>query len=162
MPNPVSRSTAARSPMTSTAAGSCSIGQEGSSFAGEPERSAVSDWASALSWGRDETELVTELQAGSETAFDWLVTHYHGPVYNLILSMLGDTSDAADGTQEGFLKAFRGIRCFCQGSSLKTWLYRIAIREALNHKRWFKRHLQKNVSIDAEPDGHSAIEIEDL
>src|ERR1700738_3913580 len=129
----------------------------------EPERPSVSDWASALSWGRAESELVTELQAGSETAFDWLVTHYHGPVYNLILSMLGDTSDAADGTQEVFLKAFRGIRCFRQGSSLKTWLYRIAIREALNHKRWFKRHLQKNVSIDAEPEeGHSAIEIEDL
>ena len=129
----------------------------------EPERPSVSDWASALSWGRDESELVNELQAGSETAFDWLVTHYHGPVYNLILSMLGDTSDAADGTQEVFLKAFRGIRCFRQGSSLKTWLYRIAIREALNHKRWFKRHLQKNISIDAEPEeGHNAIEIEDL
>jgi RNA polymerase sigma-70 factor (ECF subfamily) len=127
------------------------------------ERPAVSDWASALSWGRDEAELVHELQAGSETAFDWLVTHYHAPVYNLILGMLGDTSDAADGTQEVFLKAFRGIRKFRQGSSLKTWLYRIAIREALNHKRWFKRHLQKNVSIDAEPaEGQARIEIEDL
>ena len=123
----------------------------------------MSDWASALSWGRDEAELVTELQAGSESAFDWLVTHYHGPVYNLILSMLGDPSDAADGTQEVFLKAFRGIRSFRQGSSLKTWLYRIAIREALNHRRWFKRHLQKNVSIDAEvEEGRSPIEVEDL
>src|SRR5437899_4091507 len=129
----------------------------------ESERPAVSDWASALSWGRDEADLVHELQAGSETAFDWLVTHYHGPVYNLILGMLGDTSDSADGTQEVLLKAFRGIRNFRQGSSLKTWLYRIAIREALNHKRWFKRHLQKNVSIDAEPEeGHARIEIEDL
>jgi RNA polymerase sigma-70 factor (ECF subfamily) len=126
------------------------------------ERPAVSDWASALRWGRNEAELVHELQAGSETAFDWLVTHYHAPVYNLILGMLADTSDAADGTQEVFLKAYRGIRNFRQGSSLKTWLYRIAIREALNHKRWFKRHLQKNVSIDAEPeDGHAHIEIED-
>ena len=123
----------------------------------------MSEWASALSWGRDEAELVSELQAGSETAFDWLVTHYHAPVYNLILSMLGDTSDAADGSQEVFLKAFRGIRKFRQGSSLKTWLYRIAIREALNHKRWFKRHLQKNISIDAEPqEGHITLEIEDL
>src|ERR1700674_5082390 len=128
-----------------------------------PERPAVSDWARALSWGRDEADLVHELQAGSETAFDWLVTHYHAPVYNLILGMLGDTSDAADSAQEVFLKAFRGIRNFRQGSSLKTWLYRIAIREALNHKRWFKRHNQKNVSIDAEPEeGHNAIEIEDL
>lgn len=138
------------------------VGQEGSKFAGEPERSALSDWASALSWGADETELVTELQAGSEAAFDWLVTHYHGPVYNLILSMLADVSDAADATQEVFLKAFRGIRSFRQGSSLKTWLYRIAIREALNHKRWFKRHLQKNVSIDTEPEDGRVIEIEDL
>ena len=139
------------------------MGQEGPHIAAGSERPALSDWASALSWGVDETRLVTELQAGSETAFDWLVTHYHGPVYNLILSMLGDVADAADGTQEVFLKAFRGIRSFRQGSSLKTWLYRIAIREALNHKRWFKRHLQKNVSIDAEPEeGHAAIEIEDL
>ena len=127
------------------------------------ERQTVSDWASALSWGRDETELVSELQAGSETAFDWLVTHYHAPVYNLALGMLGDTSDAADAAQEVFLKAFKGIRHFRQGSSLKTWLYRIAIREALNHRRWFKRHLQKNISIDAEPDdGCAPIEIEDL
>src|SRR5438046_9853226 len=84
------------------------------------ERPAVSDWASPLSWGGGEAELVHELQAGSEAAFDWLVTHYHAPVYNLILGMLGDTSDAADGTQEVFLKAFRGIRNFRQGSSLKT------------------------------------------
>jgi len=123
----------------------------------------VSDWANALSWGRDEADLVHELQAGSDTAFDWLVTHYHAPVYNLILSMLGDVADAADSTQEVFLKAFRGIRGFRQGSSLKTWLYRIAIREALNHKRWFKRHVQKNVSIDAEPeDGRAHIDVEDL
>jgi RNA polymerase sigma-70 factor, ECF subfamily len=123
----------------------------------------VSDWASALSWGRDESELVNELQAGSEAAFDWLVTHYHAPVFNLILGMLGDPTDAADGTQEVFLKAFKGIRNFRQGSSLKTWLYRIAIREALNYRRWFKRHLQKNVSIDAEPEeGHAKLEIEDM
>ena len=122
----------------------------------------MSDWASALSWGSDESELVGELQSGSESAFDWLVTHYHGAVFNLILGMLGDTSDAADATQEVFLKAFKGIGKFRGGSSLKTWLYRIAIREALNHRRWFKRHLQKNVSIDAEPDeGYAPLEIED-
>ena len=123
----------------------------------------MSDWASALSWGGDEAELVNELQAGSETAFDWLVTHYHGPVYNLILGMLGDSADSADAAQEVFLKAFKGIRQFRQGSSLKTWLYRIAIHEALNHRRWFKRHKQKNISIDAEPEeGYAQIDVEDL
>jgi RNA polymerase sigma-70 factor, ECF subfamily len=142
---------------------SCQPAEPSGRTRGWPERQTVSDWASALSWGRDESELVSELQAGSETAFDWLVTHYHGPVYNLILGMLADTADAADAAQEVFLKAFKGIRNFRQGSSLKTWLYRIAIREALNHRRWFKRHLQKNVSIDAEPEeGAAHIEIEDL
>ena len=129
----------------------------------ELERQTVSDWVGTLSWGHDEAGLITELQAGSETAFDWLVTHFHGPVYSLSLSMLGDTADAADSTQEVFLKAFRGIRNFRRGSSLKTWLYRIAIREALNNRRWFKRHLQRNVSIDAESEeGFAPVEVQDI
>jgi RNA polymerase sigma-70 factor (ECF subfamily) len=100
--------------------------------------------------GRNEAELVNELQCGSEEAFDWLVTHYHGQVYALLYGMLGDSSDAADSTQEVFLKAFRGIRAFRCGSSLKTWLYRIAVREALNSKRWRWRHMRNQVSLDAE------------
>src|SRR5260370_18562363 len=72
----------------------------------EPERPAVSDWASTLSWGGDESELVNELQAGSEAAFDWLVPHYHTPVYKLIPGVLGEGSDAPAGRPEVFLKAF--------------------------------------------------------
>jgi RNA polymerase sigma-70 factor (ECF subfamily) len=128
----------------------------------ELERQTVSDWVGTLSWGHDEAGLVSELQAGSETAFDWLVTHFHGPVYSLSLSMLGDVADAADCTQEVFLKAFRGIRSFHGGSTLKTWLYRIAVREALNNRRWFKRHLQKNVSLDAQPEeGCAPVQVQD-
>jgi RNA polymerase sigma-70 factor (ECF subfamily) len=60
------------------------------------------------------------------------------------------------------LKAFRGIRGFRRGSSLKTWLYRIAVREALNHRRWLWRHHREQDSIDLEPaNGHATIEIED-
>jgi RNA polymerase sigma factor (sigma-70 family) len=60
------------------------------------------------------------------------------------------------------LKAFRGIRGFRRGSSLKTWLYRIAVREALNHRRWLWRHHRQQASIDAEPvEGHALLEIED-
>jgi RNA polymerase sigma-70 factor, ECF subfamily len=129
---------------------------------GGPERPAMSEWVSALPWAQDEAELVTELQSGSEAAYDWLVTHHHAPVYNLILGMLGDVSDAADASQEVFLKAFRGIHGFRQGSSLKTWLYRIAVREALNQKRWFKRHRRNETSIDAAPvEGHVALQLED-
>ncbi len=117
--------------------------------------------ARALPWACDETEFVSDLQAGSELAFDLLVTHYHAPVYSLLYSMIGDAADAADATQEVFLKAFRGIRGFRRGSSLKTWLYRIAVREALNQRRWWWRHRRQELSLDAErEDGQPALELE--
>jgi RNA polymerase sigma-70 factor (ECF subfamily) len=122
----------------------------------------VSDLASVLPWSRDEAELVTELQAGSDEAFNWLVTHFHASVYSVVYGMLGDSADAADVTQEVFLKAYRGIRGFRQGSSLKTWLYRIGVREALNYRRWTWRHRRQQTSIDAEtPEGQAAINLED-
>ena len=122
----------------------------------------MSDLAQSLPWGRDESELITELQAGSESAFDWLVTHYHSGVYNLVYGILSDSADAADVTQEVFLRAFRGIRDFRRGSSLKTWLYRISVRQALNHRRWCWRHHRQQVSIDAEEEGkHAALDLKD-
>ena len=123
----------------------------------------MSEAARVLSWAQDEAELVTELQGGSDAAFDWLVTHYHAAVYNLACGILGDLADAADVTQEVFLKAFRGIPGFRRGSSLKTWLYRIAIREALNQRRWWWRHLRQQISIEAEnDDGQAPLDLEDL
>jgi RNA polymerase sigma-70 factor (ECF subfamily) len=122
----------------------------------------MSDFAQSLPWGRDESELVTELQAGSDAAFDWLVTYYHAGVYNLAYGILSDSADAADVTQEVFLRAFRGIRGFRQGSSLKTWLYRISVRQALNHRRWCWRHHRQQVSIDAEEEGKNpALDLKD-
>jgi len=122
----------------------------------------VSDLAHVLPWSQDEAELVTELQGGSGAAFDWLVAHCSGPVYGLVAGMVSEPCDAADITQDVFLKAFRGIRGFRRGSSLKTWLYRIAIREALNHRRWLWRHHRAQASIDAgSASGQSCVEIED-
>jgi RNA polymerase sigma-70 factor (ECF subfamily) len=123
----------------------------------------MSELAQSLSWGRDEAELVTELQAGSDAAFEWLVTYYHAPVYNLVYGILYDAADAADVTQEVFLRVFRGIGGFRRGSSLKTWLYRISVRQALNHRRWCWRHHSHQVSIDDDTNGTAeAHELEDL
>lgn len=122
----------------------------------------MSDLAQSLSWSHDEAKLVTELQAGSGAAFDWLVTFYHRNVYNLVYGILGDAADAADVTQEVFLHAFHGIHGFRSGSSLKTWLYRISIRQSLNHRRWCWRHHRGQVSIDAEKEEKSpALEFKD-
>lgn len=110
----------------------------------------MSDLARVLTWPEDEAEIITELRGGSEAAFDWLVTYYHAPVFAVTAGILRNPNDAADVTQEVFLKAFRGIRSFRHGSSLKTWLYRIAVRESLNYKRWFWRHLRFQSSIEEE------------
>jgi RNA polymerase sigma-70 factor, ECF subfamily len=119
----------------------------------------VSELARVLALPLDEAEIMTELRGGSEAAFDWLVTYYHAPVYAVIFGILRNPNDAADVTQEVFLKAFRGIRAFRHGSSLKTWLYRIAVRESLNYKRWFWRHLRFQSSIeDEQMDGSADFE----
>jgi RNA polymerase sigma-70 factor, ECF subfamily len=122
----------------------------------------MAELAQSLPWIRDEAELVAELQAGSDSAFDYLVTYYHASVYNLVYGILSDPADAADVTQEVFLRVFRGIRGFRRNSSLKTWLYRVCVRQALNHRRWFWRHHRQQVSIDAEgQDQQPILELED-
>ena len=110
----------------------------------------LSDLASALGVRTEEASIVAELKAGSEAAFSWLIAHYNQPVYNLIYRTLDDPSDAADTTQEVFIKVFRGIKNFNAESSLKTWIYRIALHEASNRRRWWFRHKFRETSI--EPD----------
>ncbi|MGA8102992.1 MAG: sigma-70 family RNA polymerase sigma factor [Candidatus Acidiferrales bacterium] len=122
----------------------------------------MSDLAQSLDWSGDESDLVTELQSGSESAFDWLVTYNHAAVFNLAYGILSNAADAADVSQEVFLRAFRGIHGFRRGSSLKTWLYRIAVREALNHRRWSWRHHRNQVSLEADTENEkAALELED-
>ena len=106
--------------------------------------------ASALTLQSEEAALVEELRAGSEDAFAWLIERYHQPIYSLLARMLQDSTDAADLTQEVFVKIFRGIGGFHGESSLRTWIYRIALREASNQRRWWMRHKMQEVPIDQE------------
>jgi RNA polymerase sigma-70 factor, ECF subfamily len=97
----------------------------------------------------DEIAIVAELKAGSEAAYEWLIAHYHQPIYSLVYRMLNDAADAADTTQDVFVKVFRGIHAFHGDSSLKTWLYRIALHEAQNQRRWWSRHKGRETSMEA-------------
>jgi RNA polymerase sigma-70 factor, ECF subfamily len=100
----------------------------------------------------EEASLVQELKAGSEDAFAYLLAIYQNPVFNLVTHILENNSDAADVLQEVFLKVFRGIRHFHGDSSLKTWIYRIAMHEASNHRRgWLRRLRREPFSLDDHP-----------
>jgi RNA polymerase sigma-70 factor, ECF subfamily len=110
----------------------------------------MGDLASAFTLHSDEAALIEELRAGSEEAFAWLLARYHQPIYSLLARTVLDRAEAADLTQEVFVKVFRGIRGFHGQSSLRTWIYRIALREASNQRRWWVRHKQQEIPIEQE------------
>ena len=94
--------------------------------------------------------LVRRLKCRSTEAFDELLDCYQGPVYGFVYRLLDRSADAADVTQEVFLKVFRKIDDFRGDCTLKTWVYRIAVNEASNRRRWFKRHARNETPLEDE------------
>lgn len=115
--------------------------------------------ASVIGVSTEDAALVADLKAGSEDAFAILIAQYHQPLYSLIARSINDPADAADITQEVFIKVFRSIRGFHGDASLRTWLYRIALHEASNQRRWWSRHKKQEITIDSpynrEDDGNA-------
>jgi RNA polymerase sigma-70 factor, ECF subfamily len=109
----------------------------------------LGDLASAIGIRpQEEAAIVAELKAGSEAAYVWLIGEFQQPIYGLVYRIVNDPADAADTTQDVFLKVFRGMKHFHGESSLKTWIYRIALHEAANRKRWWFRHKAHETSIE--------------
>ena len=98
----------------------------------------------------EEDALVTALCQGVGDAYEILIQRYQQSVYNLVYRLMNDPSDASDIVQEVFLKVFKNIGSFRGNSSLKTWIYRIAVNEAYNHRRWFSRHQRREVALGPE------------
>src|ERR1700687_1637182 len=114
----------------------------------------LGDLASAVgARSQEEAAIVAELKAGSEGAYAGLIGEFQQPVYGLVYRVINDPADAADTTQDVFLKVFRGMKHFHGGSSLKTWIYRIALHEAANRRRWWFRHKARETPIDPIADG---------
>src|SRR6201989_25147 len=102
----------------------------------------------------EEAAIIAELQAGSEEAFASLIAQYHPSIYALIARTIPNVADAADLTQDVFIKVYRGIGNFHGESSLRTWIYRIALHEASNQRRWWCRHKRKEITIEQELSDH--------
>lgn len=97
----------------------------------------------------EDHRLLCALQSGDAAAYEKLLQRYQSPVYNLAWRLLNDPSDAADIVQEVFLKVFRNLEGFRNQSSLRTWIYRIAVNEAHNRRRWSFRHRRGETSLEA-------------
>lgn len=83
----------------------------------------------------NEQELIQQLKQGNEPAFRWLVESYRNRVFHTVLNILQDTKEAEDAAQETFIQVFESVKGFKQESSLSTWVYRIAVRKALDKIR---------------------------
>ena len=101
-----------------------------------------------------EEQFLERLRAGEASAFNRLVEERHGDIYALLYRLTEDPEEARDLTQETFLQAFRHLSSFRGDADLRTWLYRIAVNQARNRWRWWKRRRRdRTVSLDAPVSG---------
>lgn len=105
----------------------------------------------------EEMEWVRRAKAGDDTAYDMLIRKYQERVYASIYHMTSSHEDAADLTQETFIKAYRALPGFKGESGFFTWVYRIAINKTINHlkQRKDRFHMSLNdldVQVEHDPD----------
>jgi RNA polymerase sigma-70 factor, ECF subfamily len=108
--------------------------------------------------GGREAALIERCAAGDDAAYTELVDEHQRMVVQLAMNLLGDRDEALDLSQEVFLRVFRTISSFRGQSSLRTWIYRIAVNQARNrHRFWRRRHRADQVSLDAHVAAHGEL-----
>jgi len=105
-----------------------------------------------------EAQIVQDVLQGNVNAFEKLVTEYEKNVYNLTLRMTGNAEDAADMTQECFLKAYNSLSAFRGDSKFSVWLYRIATNVCLDFLR--SRNRRQTLSLSAEDDEGEEVQLD--
>ena len=97
-----------------------------------------------------EAQFIERLKRGDAAAFETLVNERSSEIYGLLYRLTESSEEARDLTQETFLRAFQSISHFRGESDLRTWIYRIAINQARNRWRWWRRRRRDvTISIDA-------------
>lgn len=82
---------------------------------------------------RDEVRIISLIEQKDQNAFEELIDFYKNYVYSVILSIVKDTHQAEEATQDTFMKIYKSISSFKQDSKLSTWIYRIAYRTGLDY-----------------------------
>ena len=96
-----------------------------------------------LNQDRD-AELIDRYLTGDTAAFDEIMIRYERQIYRICYRFVENREDAMDLAQDVFIKAFEHLASFRRESSLKTWLYRIAMNHCINH---VKKHSQEFVEV---------------
>ena len=80
-------------------------------------------------------DILIEEAKEDPTAFAELVSRYQDRLYNFLYRMTGSREDAQDLSQETFLRIYRALPRFRQGSPFSPWMYKIAVNLAINHRK---------------------------
>ncbi|MBA3515627.1 MAG: sigma-70 family RNA polymerase sigma factor [Pyrinomonadaceae bacterium] len=97
-----------------------------------------------------DTQFIERLKRGDASAFETLVAERSREIYGLLYRLTENSEEARDLTQETFLRAFQSIEHFRGEADLRTWIYRIAINQARNRWRWWRRRrCESTVSLDS-------------
>ena len=117
---------------------------------GQVDLEQVASAAVADARPQAEAQFIERLKRGDAAAFETLVHERSGEIYGLLYRLTENAEEARDLTQETFLRAFQSVVHFRGESDLRTWIYRIAINQARNRWRWWRRRRRDaTVSIDA-------------
>ena len=109
----------------------------------------------------EEKKIIKKAVAGSAEAFEQLVLQYQNPIYNLCLRITGNPEDAADMTQESFLKAWRNLESFHFEAAFSTWLYRLASNTCLDFLRSAKRRRKLSLTVEDESGESQLLDLPD-
>jgi len=93
----------------------------------------------------EEIDLIHKFLNGEQWAFDRLMNTYQKIVYRIALGMVGDHDEAADITQEVFIRVFRSLKYFKFEAAFGTWLHRIAVNHSISHIR--RKKLRNHLSL---------------
>ena len=117
---------------------------------GQMDLEQVATAASVEPRSANETQFIERLKRGDAAAFEVLIAERSGEIYGLLYRLTENSEEARDLTQETFLRAFQSIENFRGEADLRTWIYRIAINQARNRWRWWRRRRRDStVSLDS-------------
>src|SRR5437763_10034982 len=111
------------------------------------ERSITASMPMTLGIPDVDANLVERYLSGDMAAFDEIMIRYERQIYRVCYRFVDNREDAMDLAQEIFIKAFEHLATFRRESTLKTWLYRIAMNHCINH---VKKHSQEFVEVTEE------------
>jgi RNA polymerase sigma-70 factor, ECF subfamily len=128
-----------------------------------PASAGLDSHSAADTGGEDQTQTaidagrIDRFMDGDESAFEEIMKDNHGRLFNIVLNMLHNRGDAEEIVQDTFIRAHRGLGTFRRESSLRTWLYRIAINLARNRHWYFRRRFRHlTLSLDRPLEGGEA------